>query len=56
MYLIQNEAAVEEKPCKAVVADLTKLQLGGIAACTKSLKFKNPKEKAKKMTVIMQYV
>ncbi|OXA59970.1 hypothetical protein Fcan01_04607 [Folsomia candida] len=48
--------AAEEKPCNAVVADLTKKQLGGISACTKALKFKDAKEKAKKTTCIMKCV
>jgi hypothetical protein len=36
-------------PCKDFVAMMTKKQLSGIKECTKTLKFKNAKEKAAKM-------
>ena len=40
-----------EKSCKSIIGDLTKRQLTGIAACAKSIKFKNGKDKSKKMNV-----
>ncbi len=42
----------KEKSCRSVVQDLTKMQLGGITTCTKRMKFKNGKDKSKKMNVI----
>jgi len=52
-YLLHQAimSAAEEKPCGAVSADINKRQFAGIAACSKSMKFKNGKDKAKKQTV-----
>jgi len=38
-----------EATCKEFVSATTKKQLGGISACSKTMKFKNPKEKSAKM-------
>lgn len=40
-----------EQSCKDAINELTKKQLKGVQECTKQMKFKNNKEKAKKMTV-----
>ncbi|ODN03203.1 hypothetical protein Ocin01_03483 [Orchesella cincta] len=45
---------VKEKGCRATVQDLTKLQLQLLSVCTKELKFKNGKEKSKKMNCILR--
>ncbi|OXA59963.1 uncharacterized protein LOC110844879 [Folsomia candida] len=55
-YFELDIVRAEEKSCKQVMADLTKRQLGGISACGKSLKFKNGKDKAKKMNCILKCV
>jgi len=46
----------KEKSCNSVVQELTKMQLGGITACTKRMKFKNGKDKSKKMNCILRCV
>ncbi|CAG7725606.1 unnamed protein product [Allacma fusca] len=45
-----------EKTCKQLVSDITKRQLGGISKCTKSMKFKNGKDKSQKMGCILKCV
>lgn len=52
--LVSGQA--KEKSCRSVVQDLTKMQLGGISSCTKKLKFKNGKDKSKKMNVIYSLI
>jgi len=47
----QAAEPAKEKSCKAILGDLTKRQLNGISTCTKSMKFKNGKDKSKKMNV-----
>jgi len=48
-------AGAPEATCKEFVGVLMKKQLGGISSCSKSMKFKNPKEKAAKMNCMEPY-
>lgn len=41
--------AAPDATCKEFVKNLTKKQLKGITVCSKTMKFKNPKDKAAKM-------
>jgi len=52
----QSEQAPPEKSCKMVAADFTKRQIRGISHCTKTMKFKNGKDKSKKMNCILRCV
>ncbi|CAL8118907.1 unnamed protein product [Orchesella dallaii] len=45
---------VAEKSCRSTFQELTKLQLQLISQCAKSMKFKNGKDKSKKMNCIMR--
>lgn len=51
-----EEGGAPDMPCKAAVSMLMKRQMGGITTCTKSMKFKNGKDKAAKMTCILKCV
>ncbi|ODN03205.1 hypothetical protein Ocin01_03481 [Orchesella cincta] len=46
----------KQRSCNSIVQEVTKMQLGGIATCTKKMKFKNGKEKSKKMNCILRCV
>ena len=56
-----DEISLEDIPdppdmtCKAAVSMLTKRMLKGVAHCSKTMKFKNAKEKAAKSTVSLGY-
>ena len=45
-----------QKTCKAVISDMTKQQMTMMSKCTKSMKFKNGKDKAAKGMCIMKCV
>ncbi|CAL8139593.1 unnamed protein product [Orchesella dallaii] len=44
----------KQKTCQSVMKDLTKMQISIIMNCTKRMKFRNGKEKAKKMNCILR--
>ncbi|CAL8118904.1 unnamed protein product [Orchesella dallaii] len=56
VYLQESYQAPPEKNCRQVAAQFTKRQIQGISQCTKSMKFKNGKEKSKKMNCILRCV
>ncbi|CAG7665322.1 unnamed protein product [Allacma fusca] len=53
---ILDGLAKEEVSCKSIMGEMTKRQLQGISKCTKSMKFKNGKEKSQKMMCILKCV
>jgi len=52
----EDPEGAPEMPCKAAVSLLMKRQMAGITKCTKSMKFKNGKDKAAKMNCILKCV
>ena len=48
---LEDIPPAKEMPCKAAVSMLTKRMLGGVSHCSKTMKFKNGKEKAAKSAV-----
>ncbi|ODN03206.1 hypothetical protein Ocin01_03484 [Orchesella cincta] len=54
--LQESYQAPPEKNCRQIAAEFTKRQIQGITSCTKSLKFKNGKDKSKKMNCILRCV
>jgi hypothetical protein len=51
---LEDPPPAPERPCKSITADFTKRQMSALGSCTKAIKFKNGKEKAKSMNVSLR--